>query len=341
MRIKDIAKMAGVAPSTVSRVLNNSGYISAEIREKVEKVVKETGYVPNQIAQSLKRQRTRTIGIIIPQIASETMSRLVEAAYGRCNRRGYRILLENTQLSSQREIECLKSLYHQQVEGILLMSVGLTAEHGNVIRQLDIPVIVTGQYMDGLCCYTHDNRSAARDMVLRMTQKGRKRIALLNVAIEEDNSIKIQRELGYRDALAAAGLPFEESLTAYGAFSIESGKEMMKALWENNNPRPDAVFAVTDKIAIGAMEYLRKQGVNVPGDCMVAGVGNNKLSEFVSPPLSTIEFFYDELGSMVTDSLLSAVESGELVQGVHVMRHRIIERESTNGKNPDTGGAAD
>ena len=74
---------------------------------------------------------------------------------------------------------------------------------------------------------------------------------------------------------------------------------------------------------------------------MVAGVGNNKLSEFVLPPLSTIEFFYDELGSLVTDSLLSAVESGESVQGVHIMRHCIIERESTNGKNPDTGGAAD
>lgn len=341
MRIKDIARMAGVAPSTVSRVLNNSGYISAEIREKVEAVVRETGYVPNRIAQSLKRQSTRTIGIIIPQIASETMSRLVEAAYGCCNRRGYRILLENTQLDSRKELDCLKSLYHQQVEGILLMSTGLTAEHREIIQSLDLPVIVTGQYMDGLCCYTHDNRQAAREMVLRMAQKGRRRIALLNVSLEEDNSIKIQRELGYRDALATAGLSFDESLTAYGAFTIDSGREMMKALWENCHPRPDAVFAVTDKIAIGAMEYLAQKGVSVPGDCMVAGVGNNKLSEFIRPPLSTIEFFYDELGSAVTDRLLDAVESGEPVEGVHLMRHRIIERESTNGNHTDSGGTAD
>ena len=100
------------------------------------------------------------------------------------------------------------------------MSTGLTAEHREIIQSLDLPVIVTGQYMDGLCCYTHDNRQAAREMVLRMAQKGRRRIALLNVSLEEDNSIKIQRELGWQprhtnlDSIVASAWDWHQKLRA-------------------------------------------------------------------------------------------------------------------------------
>lgn len=330
MQIKDIARIAGVSPSTVSRVLNNSGYVSEEIRQRVENVVKETGYRPNQIAKSLKDKSTKSIGIIIPQIASETMAKLVEAAYQCCNQRGYRILMENTQLNSSREIECLKSLYHQQVEGILLMSVGLSHEHKQVIDSLNIPVIVTGQKMEGLCCYTHDNRSAVKSLVSLMIEKGKRRIALLNVDIEEDDSIRVQRELGYRDALAEHNIEFDPSLAAYGKFTVASGSEMMEKIWKNCGEKPDGVFAVTDKIAIGAMRFLQKEKVNIPVGCSVAGVGNNKLSEFVEPALTTIEYHYFELGTAVTNLLIDAIENNKKVEGIHLMKYNIIERSSTN-----------
>lgn len=247
MQIKDIARLAGVSPSTVSRVLNNSGYVSEEIRLKVQSVIDETGYRPNQIAKSLKDRSTKTIGIIIPQISSETMAKLVEATYRCCNERGYKILIENTRLDWGREIESLKSLYHQQVEGILLMSVGLSQEHKHVIDGLKIPVIVTGQKMDGLCCYTHDNRNAVKALVTKMIERGKKRIAILNVDIEEYDSIRVQRELGYRDALSENGMEFDPKLAAYGKFSVASGMEMMEKIWNENEVKPDGVFAVTDK----------------------------------------------------------------------------------------------
>lgn len=330
MQIKDIARLAGVSPSTVSRVLNNSGYVSEEIRLKVQNVVDETGYRPNQIAKSLKDRSTKTIGIIIPQIASETMAKLVEAAYRCCNERGYKILMENTQLDSGREIESLKSLYHQQVEGILLMSVGLSREHKQVIESLKIPVIVTGQKMEGLCCYTHDNRKAVKSLVKKMIERGKKRIAILNVDIEEDDSIRVQRELGYRDALSENGMEFDPKLAAYGKFSIASGMEMMEKIWNENQIKPDGVFAVTDKIAIGAMRFLMKQKVDIPVECAVAGVGNNKLSEFIEPALSTIEYYYTELGTAATNLLIDAIEGNEKAEGIHLMKYDIIERSSTN-----------
>lgn len=330
MQIKDIARLAGVSPSTVSRVLNNSGYVSEEMRLKVQSVIDETGYRPNQIAKSLKDRSTKTIGIIIPQIASETMTKLVEAAYRCCNERGYKILMENTQLDWGREVESLKSLYHQQVEGILLMSVGLSQEHKQVIDGLKIPVIVTGQKMDGLCCYTHDNRNAVKALVTKMIERGKKRIAILNVDIEEYDSIRVQRELGYRDALSENGMEFDPKLAAYGKFSVASGMEMMEKIWNEDEVKPDGVFAVTDKIAIGAMRFLMKQKVDIPLECAVAGVGNNKLSEFIEPALSTIEYHYTELGTAATNLLIDAIEGNEKAEGIHLMKYDIIERSSTN-----------
>lgn len=330
MQIKDIARLAGVSPSTVSRVLNNSGYVSDEIRLKVQSVVDETGYRPNQIAKSLKDRSTKTIGIIIPQIASETMAKLVEAAYQCCNKRGYKILMENTQLDSKREIESLKSLYHQQVEGILLMSVGLSQEHKQVIDSIKIPVIVTGQKMDGVCCYTHDNRLAVKNLVSKMIESGKKRIAILNVDIEEDDSIRVQREQGYRDALKEHGIDFDPKLASYGKFSVASGTEMMKKIWNENQIKPDGVFAVTDKIAIGAMKFLKEQNIDIPVKCAVAGVGNNKLSEFIEPALTTIEYHYTELGTAATNLLIDAIEGTKKAEGIHLMKYDIIERSSTN-----------
>ena len=337
MQIKDIARLAGVSASTVSRVLNNSGYVSEEIRKKVQAVIDETGYRPNQIAKSLKDKSTKTIGIIIPQIASETMAKLVEAAYQCCNKKGYKILMENTQLDSQREIECLKSLYHQQVEGILLMSVGLSSEHKRIIDSLNIPVIVTGQAMEGLCCYTHDNRNAAKDLVCKMIECGKKRIALLNVDIQEDDSIRVQRELGYRDALALHNIEFDPELVRYGKFTIASGTEMMEKIWNENQIKPDGVFAVTDKIAIGAMRFLVKEKINIPLECAVAGVGNNKLSEFTDPALTTVEYHCFELGTAVTEKLIDSIENRTKAEGIHLIKYDIIERSSTNEQHSCNG----
>ena len=238
--------------------------------------------------------------------------------------------MENTHLDWGREIESLKSLYHQQVEGILLMSVGLSQEHKQVIDSLKIPVIVTGQKMDGLCCYTHDNRNAVKALVIKMIERGKKRIAILNVDIEEDDSIRVQRELGYRDALSENGIDFNPKLAAYGKFSVASGMEMMEKIWNENEVKPDGVFAVTDKIAIGAMRFLMKQKVDIPVECAVAGVGNNKLSEFIEPALSTIEYHYTELGTAATNLLIDAIEGNEKTEGIHLMKYDIIERSSTN-----------
>ena len=149
MQIKDIARLAEVAPSTVSRVLNGSGYVSAEVRSRVEKVIADTGYVPNSIAKSLKAKKSRTIGVIIPRIASFSMASVIEAVTRECEVAGYEVFLANTTLRVEKELSFLQAFARRQIDGVVMMSVKITPEHVKLIESLDFPVVVVGQQYPG------------------------------------------------------------------------------------------------------------------------------------------------------------------------------------------------
>ena len=326
MQIKDIAKLAGVAPSTVSRVINNSGYVSAEIREKVGKIIEETGYVPNSIAKSLKAKKTNMIGFIIPQVSSESMARTLDGVSAECNNHGYDILLANSALNIEKELQYLRDLNRRQIDGIILMSIKLTKEHYEQIMRMDIPVVVIGQKFDGLCCVTHNDVDIAYRMTKKIIEKGRRNIAMINVMVDDD-AVKRDRFFGYRRAVEEAGFAYDPEMTAYGEFTVKSGYECMKKLWESGK-RPDGVFAISDKLAVGAMKYLREQGVSVPDDVSVTGIGNNSISYIISPSLTTAEMFPQHSGSQAAIMLFRSIESGAKPEGTHYVDFKILERES-------------
>ncbi len=328
MQIKDIARIAGVAPSTVSRVINNSGYVSTEVRERVERIITETGYVPNSVAKSLKGKKTNVIGFIIPQLSSESMSKIAEGASEECEKNNYDILLANTGLKAERELKYLKTLNQRQIDGIIMMSVKLSAEHKKLIDELRIPVVVIGQKQEGLCCITHDDFRAAYDMTEMLINKGKRNIAMINISLDDD-SVRKDRLNGYIKALDRHGIAFTSQLTAFGDFSVSAGHECMKEIWEKSDTKPDAVFCVSDKIAFGAIQFLKKSGINCPDQCAVAGIGNNSISEYSVPSITTAEYYHRELGRKAAEILFRSVEAGSAPQGIHYIDYKIIERGST------------
>lgn len=328
MKIKDIAELSGVAPSTVSRVINNSGYVSVELREKVQAVLEKTGYIPNNIAKSLKTKRTNTIGVIIPQVSSETVSKIVEGITKECNNKDYDLILANTNLVMEEELSYLKILQTKQLDGIIFMSTEITDKHKEVLNQVTIPMVIIGQEVEGFQCIIHDDLNAAKDLTSVLIQNNHRDIAFINV-IKEDIAVRYMRFQGFKEAMQENNIDINENWIQYGDFSIESGAKAMETIWNIAGERkPTAVFSVNDNMAIGAISYLKSIGINVPEQCSIVGVGNNKISRYIEPNLTTVEYYQEEVGKTAAINLLKKIDENNITKENQYILYKIIERNS-------------
>lgn len=327
MKIKDIAALAGVAPSTVSRVINSSGYVSQDVRAKVEKIIKETGYVPDNIAKSLKTGRTNTIGVILPQISSETVSKIVEGITTECKKEGYTLILANTGLDVKEEINYLKILQTKQVEGLIFMATEITKEHLDVLKELKIPIVITGQYVEGYTCFIHDDFNAAKDLANLVLDNNHEKIGIISVT-KEDIAVKYKRLEGFLTAIKERGLKANIDWIEYGDFTIESGIVAMEKIWNMYDEKPTAIVAATDSMAIGAISYLTEIGIKVPEQCTVVGMGNNKMSKYLKPKLTTVEYFHQSAGEKAAQKLFSKIDRKNNKINKEYIPYRIIQRDS-------------
>ncbi|GKX67270.1 LacI family DNA-binding transcriptional regulator [Inconstantimicrobium mannanitabidum] len=328
MKIKDIADLAGVAPSTVSRVINNSGYVSEDLRKKIELVIEQTGYIPNNIAKSLKTKRTNTIGVIIPQVRSETVSKVVDGITQECNNRDYDLILANTNLSIEEELSYLKILQTKQLDGIIFMCTEITERHKDILEKVNIPIVIIGQEIQGFQCIIHDDFSAAKKLTNLLIDNNHKDIAFINVD-KEDIAVKYERYYGFMEAMKEHNLKISEKWIEYGDFSIESGVNAMEKIWNKSQTRkPTAVFSVNDNMALGAISYLKNIGVNVPEQCSIVGIGNNKLSRFIEPALTTVEYYQEEVGKVAAICLLNKIEETDDINTNQYISYDIVERNS-------------
>ena len=327
MKIKDIATLAGVAPSTVSRVINSSGYVSKDVREKVEKIIKETGYIPDNIAKSLKTGKTNTIGVILPQISSETVSKIVEGITSECKKEGYTVILANTALDIKDEINYLKILQTKQVEGLIFMATEITEEHLKVLNELRVPIVITGQYVEGYTCLIHDDFNAAKDLTNLVLDNNHKKIGLISIN-KEDIAVKYKRLEGFLTAIKERGLKSNIDWIEYGDFTIESGIISMEKIWNMCEEKPTAVIAATDSMAIGAISYLTDIGVRVPEQCSVVGMGNSKMSKYLKPKLTTVEYYHQLAGEKAAQELFYKIDKKKYNNKKEYIPYKIIERDS-------------
>ena len=227
MNINEIAKLAGVSRATVSRFLND-GYVSEDKKEKIRKVIEETGYKPSAQAQTLRTKKTNLIGVIIPKINSASISRMVAGISAVLSKAGYQLLLANTDNDEKEEVKYLRVLAENQVDGIILIGTVFTASHKKVLKELAVPVVILGQSLAGYSCVYHDDYHAAYDLTSLLLAHG-KHPACIGV-LERDEAAGKRRKEGFLDAVRDAGIGADRVPYAEGKFSMDSGYEQTKLL---------------------------------------------------------------------------------------------------------------
>ncbi|WP_096438413.1 LacI family DNA-binding transcriptional regulator [Alteribacter populi] len=325
--ISDIAKLANVSRTTVSRVLNNSGYVSETARERVHKAIKETGYVPSEQAKSLRTKRTQVIGVILPKISTETASRVVDGIDAELSPRGYQILLANANLQIEKEIEQMKLLQSRRVDGIILLATNIENKLLDAIKELKIPLVALGQDIPDVSSVVYDDYHAAKQLTEVMIEKGHNRIGFIGVN-ESDRAVGMLRKKGYLDAMHKYRLPVETSWVQKGIFDIQTGYVAVKKILEASKTPPTAIFAVTDRLAIGALEYLKEKDIKVPDQMAISGIGASEISKYVTPPLTTVDYHNEKAGMRVAALLLDEIENNIEKKRKLSMDYRLIIRDS-------------
>ena len=329
LTIKEIAKLAGVSKSTVSRVINDSEHVSDQARENVKQVIKKTGYVPNSLAKNLKRNKTDTIGVVLPKINTSTFSSAVEGISNIMYKKGYNLLLTNTKLNIKDEITYLKLLKEKRVRGIIFFATEITNQHLEILNKLDLPLVIVGQDTSELLdypCVIQDDFNAAKSIVDFLVEQGHQKIAYIGVK-ENDIAVGKLRKKAYLKVLAENRLEINKDYIYQGNFSIKSGYKGMKNIIENSETIPTAVFAATDRLALGAIKFLKDQGYEIPEDISVAGIGNADISSWVVPEITTIDYNHVKTGEKASEILLDVID-GTIKTGKEIMDYHIIKRNS-------------
>lgn len=325
MNINDIAKMAGVSKATVSRYFNG-GYVSDEKKEKISQVIEETGYEPSKQGQILRTHKTGVVGVIIPQINSDSISRMVEGISSVLSEAGYQLLLANTHNHEKEELTYLSVLKNYHVDGIILLGTILTREHKRLLQETDIPLVILAQKFSGYGCVYNDDYRAALDVAQSMLC-GAKHPAYIGVT-HKDKAVGEARKKGFLEACRKRHLVCDERAMLEAEFSLESGYEKAKELLAKA-PDTDAVFCSTDQIAYGVVKYLKECGKKIPGEIQVAGMGDSTFSSMMEPTLTTVHFYYHTSGVEAANMLLGMLDGRvETIKEIK-MGHRLELREST------------
>ena len=331
MKISEIAALAGVSSAAVSRYLNG-GSISEEKKEKIRKVIEETGYVPNVAARSLRQRRSSSIGVVVPKINSDSVSNLMEGVSSVLSGSDYLTIFGNAGNDKRQELDYLRMMQEVKLAGIILMGTVLTPAHIRFFKESDIPIVVCGQNHSSVSCIYHDDRRAAREITRHILGKGRKRLAFVG-AVESDISVGLNRRIGVEEAMGEASINPESLIKTQVYFSIDDGSRGMNEILDSGFV-PDGVICATDTIAVGAMKALKERGYKIPDDISVGGIGGGIAGTIISPALTTVQLFHRESGEKAAQLLLSMIEysrehSGEKLPLTHTMLgYRLIERES-------------
>jgi LacI family transcriptional regulator len=324
--IKDVAKLAGVSPITVSRVINNDNYVKAETRQRVEEAIAILNYIPNSLGPSLRSKRTQTLALVLSDIMNPFWTTVARGVEDAANKQGYHIIIGNTDESPTKQEEYLVFLLKKQVDGFLLVPASVRSL--DTLHKRHTPFVVLDRRMPDAQVDTvrGDSEGGTYALINHLLELGHKRIAVITGP--EHVSTAVDRVAGYLRALQEAGLSDAQQVY-WGEYTQESGFELTRQLLLNS-PHPTAIFAANNFLAIGVMRALRDASLRVPDDVSV--VAFDEL-----PPTLTIDPFFTvaaqsayEMGQRATTLLLSRL-SGDAPEGHQdiVLPVDIIVRKSS------------
>lgn len=309
--LKDVAQKLNISISTVSRVVNNKGYVKEETRERVMSCLKECHYVPNEIARSLKAQESMTIGVIVPDICEVFLSRIIKGIDLTVSRAGYMLIVADSNESKKVERRYLDNLFQKRVDALVIATVDLKEPNIEPFISHNRPVVFIDnlpQLHDQISRYVIiDNRQASRMAVRELLEKGHTRIAVLVGSVEETTGA--DRLAGYTQALAESGLPVDPALIAYGNFKRDDGYRCMKQLLLARQEHPfTAVYVTSEMMTVGALQAIRELGLQVGKDISMIGFDVHDDFGLATPKITTIRQPEMEIGIRTGELLLQLLD---------------------------------
>jgi len=305
--INDLAIKLKISKSTISKALKGYPDVSDKTRKRVLRLAKKLNYTPNNIASSLRTHQTKTLGVIIPTIVHHFFSKVIEGMVTEAEKHGFLVILLQSGERFDLEVKQINLLIQKQVDGILISASNQTdvVSHLQNAVDKDIPVVMFDKVLNNFDCskVIIDDKLAAFEAVNYLLNKGYKRIAHFGGMLTPQNSI--DRLLGYKNALKAHQIEYDQRLVYVNPNNddFNDGFNNAKKVLEEN-PDVDAIFAITDAIAIGALKYFEDQHINVPKQIAVFGFSNWFMSSVITPSLSTVKQPDFEMGRIAVDVLL-------------------------------------
>lgn len=298
--IRDVAARAGVSVATVSRVFNRKGPIREATYDRVLAIAERMRYVPHAAARSLSTRSTSTVGVVLPELHGEFFSEVIRGIDLSARKRGLHLIVSSSH-SDRGEMRAVLRAVRGRVDGLIVMSPDLDASMLLADLPASVPVVLLNASAAGRPSITIDNAGGSRAVVRHLVALGHRRIAF--ICGPTDNCDAVERLRGYRTALRSAGALVDEPCELPGSFTEESGHDAARTI-VGIVPRPTAVFAANDAMAIGALSAFNSAGLRVPEEIALAGFDDIPIARFLSPPLTTVNVAIADLGRRGLDLLL-------------------------------------
>ncbi|ANB61158.1 LacI family DNA-binding transcriptional regulator [Anoxybacteroides amylolyticum] len=326
--IEDVAKLAGLSRTTVSRVINNHPYVSEDKRKLVMEAMKQLGYVPNSSARSLRSQKTDVIALFVPRIMNPFFSQLVEAMEISAAEQGYQLIICQTRYSPEKELNYMNLLKTKQVDGVILASIQNDwkvlepfLQYGPIVlcnefdEQANVPSVMLDQVHGGYIAAKH------------LLEQGHRRIAYCRGSTR--SNVASHREIGFRKALAEYGVEFDEQYAFRDALHSEDGRRVFHQMMALPTP-PTAIFTGSDEVAAGIISEANKHGWRIPEQLAVVGFDNQEITELMEPSITTVHQPVAKMAQKALEVMIDKIHSRKYKQReIYEFPLKLIVREST------------
>jgi LacI family transcriptional regulator/LacI family repressor for deo operon, udp, cdd, tsx, nupC, and nupG len=331
--MKDVAKLAGVSLSTVSRVLNDSSLVREETALKVQKAVEKLDYQINDSARILRTNTSNLIGVIGAGMERPFLANLLKGIEAEARERGYALIYGDSDGEFEKEQNYLNIMKQKKIDGIILITTNYYNDLLSIVKNYQIPVVFASGYISDpeISCVTVDNVAAAYDIVEFLCQAGHRDIAFIK-GPDLDLLASQERLRGVKLALRLSEIEYDPSRFIEGDFTFESGYSAAEKIVEKF-PDVTAIFAFNDEMAVGVIRYLKEHNIKVPEDISVVGFDGIELGKYIDPALTTIKQSGYQLGLKSIEILNKIINQEKIEDNKVFIPHKLVVRESTNKLN--------
>ena len=325
--IKDIARVANVSHSTVSRALRNSSLVKPETAELIQRIAQESGYRASAVARSLVTSRTQTVGVVVTTISDPFAAEIVGGIEEAANDHGYSVVLANSNADPEREVKMVRSFEERRLDGIIVSASRVGAVYVPMLSQMRVPIVLVNSHHPSE--FVHSvmiaNIEASREVTRYLIDLGHRRIAYIGDQFGYQSDT--ERFGGYRAALNEADFAFQPELVVHGNGKPDGGETAMQKLMALTE-RPSAVFCYNDMTALGALRVIRSRGLCVPEDISLAGFDDLFLAQYTEPALTTVRQPKHKMGRLAMETLLTILQGSTSAHHIQVPGELVV-RQST------------